>query len=87
MATLREIFHTIANWHNKITIAAGCTKELLKSKPLDTLTKEELKVQQKKLVELLAKLENDAVAANQKVMELKSTLSKKLGSEWKLEPH
>lgn len=78
MPTLRDLFHTIANWHNKITLAAGCTKEILKDKPLDTLTKEELKIQQEKLVSLLGKIENDAVTANQKVMELKEALTKKV---------
>lgn len=81
MPTLRELFHAIANWHNKITIAAGCTKELLKEKSLDKMTREELKIQQEKLVGMLEKIENDAVTANQKVMELKDALYKKLRSE------
>lgn len=76
MPTLRDIFHTIANWHNKITVAAGCTKEFLKSDPLDTLSIEDLKIQQQKLVELLDKIESDAVNANLKVMELKEFIYK-----------
>jgi len=78
MPTLRELFHAIANWHNKITLAAGSTRELLKYKPLTTLTKDELKDQQEKLVALFDKIEKDAVIANQKVMELKDALYKKL---------
>lgn len=81
MATLSDMFHTIANWHNKITIAAGCTKEFLKAKPLDTLSKEELKAEQQKLVVLFDKIESDAVTANQKVVELKSTIYKKMGPD------
>ncbi|MCM8782463.1 MAG: hypothetical protein NC828_05370 [Candidatus Omnitrophica bacterium] len=78
MATLSSLFHAIANWHNKITIAAGCTREFLKSKPLDTLTKEELKSQQEKLVQIFDKIESDTVNASQKVIELKREISKKI---------
>ena len=80
MDTLKDLFHTIANWHNKITIAAGCTKECLKAKPLDTLTKAELKAQQKNLISVLDKIETDAVTASQKVSELKTAIPKGAGS-------
>jgi len=76
MATLRDLFHTIANWHNKITVTAGCTKETLQDKPLHAFTKEELKAQQEELVQLFGKIESDAVTANQKVMELKEIIYK-----------
>lgn len=76
MATLRDLFHTIANWHNKITVAAGCTKETLQDKPFDAFTKEELRAQQQELVHLFGKIESDAVTANQKVMELKEIIYK-----------
>jgi hypothetical protein len=75
------MFHTIANWHNKITLNAGSSRELLKDRPLDTLTKEELRKEHEKLVALLDKIESDAVTANQKVMELKDALYKKLKPE------
>lgn len=81
MPNLRDLFHTIANWHNKITIAAGCAREALKAKPLDTLTKDELKAQQKNLISVLDKIENDAVVANQKVAELKDALYKNLAPD------
>jgi len=81
MPTLRETFHTIANWHNKITIAAGATREILKDKPLDTLSKDELKAEQENLVALFDKIESNAVTANQKVMELKTALYKKINPE------
>jgi len=76
MATLRDLFHAIANWHNKITVAAGCTKETLQEKPLDAFTKEELRAQQQELVRLFGKIESDAVTANKKVMELKELIYK-----------
>lgn len=77
MSTLRELFHSIANWHNKIVITAGCTREVLKEKPLDIMTKEELKIQNSKLIDLLDKIENDAVSANKQVVELKQSIYKK----------
>ena len=81
MPTLREMFHAIANWHNKITLSAGCTREVMKDRPLDTLTKEELKTEHKKLLELFDKIENDAVHANKKVTELKEAIYKKINPE------
>lgn len=81
MTTLKEQFHTIANWHNKITIAAGTAREFLRAKPLVTLTKEELKAQQENLVALLDKIESDAVATNQKVMALKDIIYKKINPD------
>lgn len=32
MATIRELFHEIGNWHNKISVGAGVTKATLKQK-------------------------------------------------------
>jgi hypothetical protein len=84
MPTIREQFHTIANWHNKITIAAGCTKELLQDKPLDTLTKEELKSQQESLIKLLGDIENNAVTADQIIQELKAFIYNKIDPQTQL---
>lgn len=81
MATLREFFHAVANLHNRITISSGCTREILKAKPIDRLNKEELKDQQDKLVELFDKIENDTVEANKKIVELKEYIYKKIDPE------
>jgi len=32
MPTIRKLFHELGNWHNKISIGAGVTRELLKQK-------------------------------------------------------
>lgn len=81
MATVREQFHAIANWHNKITIAAGCTKELLKEKPLTSLSPEELKAQQENIIAMFEKIENDAVGADKTVTELKAFIYNKIDPE------
>jgi large subunit ribosomal protein L29 len=39
MATIRELFHEIGNWHNKISVGAGVTKEILKQKSKEELQK------------------------------------------------
>ena len=81
MPTIRERFHTIANWHNNITIAAGCSKELLKDRPLTSLSPEELKAEQEKIFSIFDQIENDALAADQKVVELKTYIYKALNPE------
>ncbi|MEI8176512.1 MAG: hypothetical protein WCG78_06555 [Candidatus Omnitrophota bacterium] len=81
MTTLREMFHGIANWHNKITVAAGCTREILKDTPFDAMSREELKTEHEKLLQLLDKFENDAINANRKVLELKEAIYSKLGPD------
>jgi chaperonin cofactor prefoldin len=53
----------------------------LKDRPFDALSKEELKKEHEKLVAILDKIESDAVTANQKVMELKDALYKKIKPE------
>jgi hypothetical protein len=81
MPTIREQFHTIANWHNKITMAAGCTKELLIEKPLTSLSREELEAKQKEIVSIFGEIENDALSADQKVMEFKEYIYKTVNPE------
>jgi len=81
MTTIREIFHTIANWHNKITIASGCTREILATKSFEELSKEELKIKQKKLMEVFSGLESDAINANKSVIQLKEAIYKNIDPE------
>jgi hypothetical protein len=53
----------------------------MKGKPLDKMNKEELKAQQDKLADILAKIEADAVNANKQVEELKGVIYKKIGPD------
>ena len=86
MPTIRERFHTIANWHNKITLAAGCTKELLKEKLTTNLSLEQLKAELENAISILEQIENDAYGADQKVMELKTYIYKNVDPETNLHP-
>jgi len=52
MPTIRELFHKIGNGHNKITVAAGLTKEILKQKTKEKDFKELKDTLIKKLSEL-----------------------------------
>ena len=81
MPTIRERFHTVANLHNKISIAAGCTKELLTEKPLTALTGDEIKAKQDELVQIFEKIENALMDADKDVTELKTFIYKKIDPE------
>jgi len=52
MATIRELFHEIGNWHNKISMCAGITKLKLKQKFKDNPIPREIKETLKKLTEV-----------------------------------
>lgn len=71
MPTLKDQFYEIANCHNRVTLPAGCFREILKLKPLAELSPKELKAQHEKLISILDGIENAAFNANQKVIELK----------------
>jgi len=84
MPTVSEQFHTIANIYNKISIAAGCAREFLKAKPLDTLTKDKLKAKQEELMLLLKKVEDDILDAGEALMGLKDFMYKKVDKDTQL---
>lgn len=81
MPTIREHFHTIGNWHNKITLAAGYLRAPLQDKALTKLTPEELKEKQEDLVVTLKKIDEYALTADEKISELKYFIYKELGPD------
>ncbi len=78
MPTISEQFHTVANFHNKITIGAGCARELLKAGPLDAMTKNQLKAKQEEMVILFNKIEKNVLDAAQIIESLKEFIYKKV---------
>lgn len=68
MATIRELFHEIGNWHNKISVGAGVTREMLNRKSKDNPLPTELK---DTLVKKLTELEQLAVGADKVLVKLK----------------
>jgi len=72
MATIRELFHRIGNGHNKISVAAGVGKELLKRKSKDTIL-EELK---DTLIKKFSELEQHAIETDKVLNQLKDIVYK-----------
>ena len=71
MSTIRDLFHTIGNKHNKITVSAGVLRESLKQKPLTNLSPEELKERSDKLINSLDEMEKTALKADEVLKELR----------------
>jgi len=76
MATIRDLFHKLGNQHNKISVSAGVSRESLKRKPLDSLSAEELKEKNDKLVKYLNDIESVAVEAEKILINLKQAIYK-----------
>ncbi|MEW6101231.1 MAG: hypothetical protein AB1481_02940 [Candidatus Omnitrophota bacterium] len=68
MANIREMFHKVGNWHNKISVSAGVTKIELKERFKEKAMPAEIK----KLIEVLTDLEKNAVGASRSLNELKA---------------
>ena len=67
MATIRELFHEIGNWHNKISLCAGVTKAMLKGRfKGNSITPQEME----EVCEKLTKLEQYAIKVNKTVDKL-----------------
>jgi len=71
MATLRDLFHKVGNWHNKISVGAGVTKAELKDKFGNPMPAEI-----EKLFKRLTELEQHAVEASKTLNELKNIVYK-----------
>lgn len=70
MESVREIFHEIGNWHNKICVAAGLTKVVLQEK-----YKKGAKHQPKEdIIKRLTKIEGLAKGADKALLRLKDVI-------------
>ncbi|MFC1621543.1 hypothetical protein ACFL2G_04480 [Candidatus Omnitrophota bacterium] len=70
---LREEFHSLNNWLNKITIASGQTRYELETKGLDP---KKLEDEKKRLVQLLSDFENYALKMGDILRVLRKELTK-----------
>lgn len=65
MVNIRDSFHEVGNWHNKISIAAGLAKAVLKNKtnpsPQDI----------EEIMSLLESIEKNAIGADKILIKLK----------------
>ncbi len=70
MPTIRDMFHEIGNWHNKISVAAGLAKITLKQKSQNKpIVKNSGQVARK-----LAELEKLALGADKSLLRLKDVI-------------
>lgn len=76
MATVRNLLHEVGNWHNKISIIAGVTRELLTDKDITGLKPPEIKEKISKVIKALNQVEQNAVEADKLVVELKEFVYK-----------
>lgn len=68
MRKIKELFHEIGNWHNKISVASGVTKAMLeKTAKENSVSKEVKNMLDKKLTEL----EKFTLGANEVLIQLK----------------
>jgi hypothetical protein len=75
MATIRELFHGVGNWLNKVSMCAGVTKAMLQQKFKNNSTApKEIEEALKKLGEL----EQYAVGADKVLNQLKDIVYKKI---------
>lgn len=70
MVKIRELFHKVGNWHNKISVGAGVTKAELKQKFKDNPLPQEIE----KVLNRLTELEQHAVAASKALNQLKDVV-------------
>lgn len=71
MAKVRELFHTVGNCHNKISVGAGVAKAELKNSYPSTLP---IAVEQ--ALQKLSKIEQEAVEASKILNQLKDLIYK-----------
>ena len=81
MATIRNKFHDLGNWHNKISMGSTVTKEALSDPDLTKLPPEELKKIIDKSVETLGKFEGYIIGADKVTNEIKSYIYENLGAD------
>jgi hypothetical protein len=70
MTTIRDMFHNIGNWHNKISLGAGVTKVELKQKFKDKPLPQEIE----NLITRLTELERHSVEASKALNQLKDVV-------------
>ena len=78
MATIRELFHEIGNWHNKISVGAGVTKVMLRQKFRNNST---MPKEINQTLKKLSRLEQHALGADKVLNRLKDIVYKKINPD------
>ena len=80
MPTIRDKFHELGNWHNKISLAAIVTRELLADESVRELSSEELQKRIDKAVKNLDKIGEFVIGADEVITSTKPLILRK--SRW-----
>ena len=81
MATIRNQFHELGNWHNKISMAAIVTKEALTDENFAQLSSQELKERIERAIKNLNKIEEYIVGADETIGAVKPFIYEKIGGD------
>ncbi|MDP8212580.1 MAG: hypothetical protein P9X22_04720 [Candidatus Zapsychrus exili] len=74
MTTIKNMFHDIGNWHNKITISSSVVADMIENTDIDAVSKENLKDELNKIKESLKKIEGYAMSADKIMIPLKKCI-------------
>lgn len=81
MATVRNLFHKIGNWHNKISVIAGVTRESLTSQDVTKLKGAQLKEKITKVIKALKDIEQNALGVDKITEEAKEAIYKLIDAD------
>ena len=81
MVTVRNRFHELGNWHNKISLAAIVTRETMNEKKLTQLSEAQLKKVTAKVIATLRKIEQYVIDADKTIEEIKPFIYAKIGPD------
>ena len=81
MTTLKDKFHELGNWHNKISLAAITTRESLMEKDLAQRPEKELSEIIEQTVKVLQKIEGYVEGADKTIDSMKPFIYENIGGD------
>ena len=81
MTTVRNKFHELGNWHNKISLAAIVTREAIGENNLTQLSESQLRKVASKARDTLNKIEQYVVNADKIIDDIKPFIYQKIGPD------
>ena len=81
MTTVRNKFHELGNWHNKISLAAIVTREAIDENNLTQLSEFQLRKIATKAIGTLNKIEQYVVNADKTIDDIKPFIYKMIGPD------
>lgn len=70
MENIRDLFHTVGNWHNKISVASG----LLKIELSEAFSEKTVPKDMEEVMKLISDLEGFAIGASKSLNQLKDAV-------------